>query len=232
VSETNACHLHPHAFFVAWNGVLALAYSGFPQPLVTLKEKIGAAFTTIAAEGNGSKWPKTTLAAVKDGKRLSLEQLKKLKAVCSKHSRLLTSTANPPILCDRLALVTYENRALSRFVSKIDIPLKGALDTSLPSTSETQRVFDVLSDFDDSNLDNYWFHASGDKNRASHYDEDHPGSTLVWPFARKKSGGAMQGTTSWGRVHAFFKDVEAALPGMYVWMPLDSLHITIRAIHS
>ena len=81
MAGTPACHLHPHAFFVAWNGVLTLAYSGFPAPLATLKANIGAHFGSLAEEGAGSKWPKTTLAALKDGHRLSQQELKALK-VC------------------------------------------------------------------------------------------------------------------------------------------------------
>lgn len=177
-----------------------------------------------------------------------------------------TSRAHAHFTCVRPR--RYENRSLSRFISRVDLPLNGPLDASLPTAAETKRVAAVLADFDAANLDNYWFHASGDANRASHYEKEHPGTTLVWPFSRKGSGSATQGTTSWGRVHGFFKDIEvrgavrecvvatgaaceaslrfspppplarvaslpqAALPGVYQWMPLDSLHITVRAIRS
>ena len=37
---------------------------------------------TLKPENPGSKWPKVSLAALRDGKRLSFEQLLKLKRIC------------------------------------------------------------------------------------------------------------------------------------------------------
>ena len=40
VAATTACHLKPRQFFVAYHGVLTLAFAGFPPSLVLLKDQI------------------------------------------------------------------------------------------------------------------------------------------------------------------------------------------------
>ena len=42
-SDTEAAELVPVSFFVAWNGVLALVYEGFPPGLVDIKAKLTTA---------------------------------------------------------------------------------------------------------------------------------------------------------------------------------------------
>jgi hypothetical protein len=58
-SNTQACVLRPYCFFVSWQGVLTLAYRGFPQPLAQLKQQITDFYQGLPRESPGSKWPKT-----------------------------------------------------------------------------------------------------------------------------------------------------------------------------
>jgi hypothetical protein len=57
--NTQACVLRPYCFFVSWQGVLTLAYRGFPQQLVQLKQQITDFYQGLPKESPGSKWPKT-----------------------------------------------------------------------------------------------------------------------------------------------------------------------------
>jgi hypothetical protein len=82
VRNTSACVLRPFSFFVSWQGVITLAYKGFPPALVNLKKDLTDYFQHLPKENPGSRWPKTSLGALKDGQRLTPEQLEQLNAVC------------------------------------------------------------------------------------------------------------------------------------------------------
>ena len=64
--------LIPETFFVAWNGVLTLVYEGFPPGLAGAKAALAEQGLPLKKENFGSKWPKTTLGAVKDDARAEL----------------------------------------------------------------------------------------------------------------------------------------------------------------
>lgn len=81
-ANTQACVLRPFCFFVSWQGVLTLAYRGFPAPLVALKQQITDFYQGLPKESPGSKWPKTSLASLKEGKRLTPDQLQRLNQLC------------------------------------------------------------------------------------------------------------------------------------------------------
>lgn len=80
--NTQACVLRPFCFFVSWQGVLTLAYRGFPAPLVALKQQITDYYQGLPKESPGSKWPKTSLASLKEGRRLTPDQLQRLNDLC------------------------------------------------------------------------------------------------------------------------------------------------------
>ena len=105
--QSSPCTLQPKRFFVSWQGVLTLAYryllfgrllyaallsawreacracSGFPPPLVQLKRALGEAYGgQIPNENPGSRWPKTSLGCLKEGKRLTPDQLATLIKLC------------------------------------------------------------------------------------------------------------------------------------------------------
>jgi hypothetical protein len=56
--------------------------SGFPKALLDLKDALAATCKGLPSENPGSKWPKTTLGALRDGTRLTPEQLQQLNAIC------------------------------------------------------------------------------------------------------------------------------------------------------
>ncbi len=55
---------------------------GFPPALVNLKQQLSEHHPTLPKENPGSRWPKTSLGALKDGTRLTPDQLNTLLAIC------------------------------------------------------------------------------------------------------------------------------------------------------
>jgi len=62
--------------------------SGFPGNLLELKARTAQQFPTLPKESPGSLWPKTTLGALKDKRRLTPQQLQDLIAMCKYTSPL------------------------------------------------------------------------------------------------------------------------------------------------
>ena len=84
-ADCEPCELRASRFFVAWSGMLTLAWEGFPPAVAALKRKIARAFPALPEEKPGSRWAKTTLGCLKDGARLTPEALATLAEVCEKH---------------------------------------------------------------------------------------------------------------------------------------------------
>jgi hypothetical protein len=89
------CELRPLSFFVAWSGVLTLAWEGFPPAIAAVKKKIARKFPMLPDEKPGSAWAKTSLGCLKEGKRLTPEQLRVLANVCEEYREALTPAAAP-----------------------------------------------------------------------------------------------------------------------------------------
>ena len=119
--ETEATELVPLSFFVAWSGVLALVYDGFPPCLVGIKATLAQSLA-VAPEKFGSLWPKTTLAALRDDSPLSLADLQRLRDLCTEHAAGLCQ--EPPVTVDSVSVVAYEQRGLERVRCEHRRPLK------------------------------------------------------------------------------------------------------------
>jgi hypothetical protein len=90
--------LVPKSFFMAWGGVLVVAFDGFPPALAAVKQALNAHLAGQCAghsrEPFGSRWPKATLAATKDGRPpLTLAHLSSLRRLCAAHSSRLSLAA-------------------------------------------------------------------------------------------------------------------------------------------
>lgn len=214
--RTSPCLVHPLQFFVAWQGVITLAYSGFPPSLAALKKGLAEAHPGLGPENPGSRWPKTSLGALKEGKRLSLDNLRTLKKLCSAASSHLVGQ---PIKVEHLSAVTYECRSLEKLLTEQQLPLSGRTDESTPSQEELDSTQAVLNEFREEGLDDYWYHVSKDGSRESHYRGKAVGATLVHFLDHVPEA-----------VMAFQESVDAALPGMYTWFDHSSLHMTVRAL--
>uniref|UniRef100_A0A7S3QKY1 Uncharacterized protein n=1 Tax=Dunaliella tertiolecta TaxID=3047 RepID=A0A7S3QKY1_DUNTE len=87
IKAAHPSFLRPLQFFPAWQGVLTLAFSGFPPSFKKLKEEINENLAAaIPKESPGSMWPKMTLGALKDHVRLTPEMLGRISKICSEVS--------------------------------------------------------------------------------------------------------------------------------------------------
>lgn len=234
--------LRPSAYFVAWNGVLALVYSGFPPVLATLKSRLNEPSCGLKKENFGSKWPKTTLGALVDGAELTMDELTKLRALCLELGPKL-SVPETAVRVEQLSFVRYAQRGLEPVDSRqrVDIALLGAAGVTAagaaaappsttageaPSEEELERVRGVLGEWDD--LGDYLPKVNAPGSRIGSYRHDSPsGSTLV-AFLDGPNGAAP--AALFDAVRELKAAVDAALPGKYAWLDEASLHCTIRAL--
>lgn len=229
VNETS---LKPRALFVAWNGVLTLTYEGFPAGLVAVKQRLNQAHEHLPQhlkpENFGSKWPKTTLAAMHDSAPpFTVERLRQLQVLCERHTSKIPTSAVP---VSKLSVVQYTARGLENPSSRLDIPLsprssprEAEHEAELPCEEERERVRQVLREWDD--LDAYLGHVNAPGSRASSYREaSPPGHTCVtfWGDA------PLDGLRAW--LHGLHQEVDRQFPGVYMWLDEASLHCTVRAL--
>ena len=210
------CVLRPQTYFVAWNGVLALVYEGFPPVLAGIKARLNEE-DGLPPENFGSRWPKTTLAALHDdAPPLSLAELTSLRALCEEYASKLSLRV--PV--SSLSSVSYDQRGLESVRERSDVALGSDVDDSEPSDAEQARVRGVLDEWSD--LEAYLPRVNAPGSRIGSYREASPqGSTLV----------AFIGASELRELVAQFRSaVDALLPGRYAWLDDASLHCTVRAL--
>ena len=214
--QGDRCVLRPQTYFVAWNGVLTLVYDGFPPVLAGIKARLNEE-DDLPPENFGSRWPKTTLAALQDdAPPLSLAELTSLRALCDEYASKLSLRV--PV--QRLSFVSYAQRGLESVRERSDVALGSAVDDSEPSDAERERVRGVLDEWSD--LETYLPRVNAPGSRIGSYREASPqGSTLV----------AFIGALELRELVAQFRSaVDALLPGRYAWLDDASLHCTVRAL--
>lgn len=69
-------------YFPPFHSHICVHGSGFPDSLLALKARVAKQYPSLPKESPGSLWPKTTLGALKDGRRLTPTQLQDLIVVC------------------------------------------------------------------------------------------------------------------------------------------------------
>jgi len=223
------CTLQPHpkcCLFVAWNGVIVLVYKGFPRSLMLAKERLCTLLPGLKDENFGSKWPKTTLAAVKDGTPdLTMTQFERLRDICGEYSSKIAN-CNILINVERLSIVEYERRGLEKLAVRKDILLhkNRQLDLNSSVSSNERKVVDnVVKEW--SNLDTYLPKVNAPGSRISSYREaSGRGSTCVAfldPLPNEL----------WQCLTEFQKTLNDVFPERYVWLNDSSLHCTLRSIH-
>ena len=162
--------------------------SGFPPALVDLKERIERAHPCLPRESPGSKWPKTTLAALKDGQRLTPQQLEVLSELCRQESAAFHYEGDRASLAvTHASVVVFACRSLERVVAARDVALDCSMpeDDSPPDAAAEAAAAKVMAEPD---APGYWVQAAADGNRESHYRGDHVGVTLVFRHRRRDLG--------------------------------------------
>ncbi|KAJ3257832.1 hypothetical protein HDU77_002517 [Chytriomyces hyalinus] len=217
IADTRQTRLEPKAFFVAWRGVLTLAFTGFPVELVELKQRLDT--LPLRRENQGSKWPKMTLGALADdSKVLTADQLSSLSTLCSQMSTNLNLLADD-FAVTRLSFVLFSCRSLERILLCHEIPLRddGGLPDALEVPADQIRAVDqVMAESDDKS--GYLVEVAKPGNRAAHYQGDHSEATLV-AFVGNNPDVKMI-------LDQFREAVDFLLPGYYTWFRDDALHCT------
>eukprot|EP00747_Dinoflagellata_sp_TGD_P195813 gnl/TRDRNA2_/TRDRNA2_65051_c0_seq1.p1 gnl/TRDRNA2_/TRDRNA2_65051_c0~~gnl/TRDRNA2_/TRDRNA2_65051_c0_seq1.p1 ORF type:complete len:237 (+),score=30.18 gnl/TRDRNA2_/TRDRNA2_65051_c0_seq1:42-752(+) len=206
--------LQPRRFIVAWSGVIALAYDGWPTDVEAFKTHL-AEQLPVKPESPGSRWPKTSLAALCVERRLTPEQLATMQELCDAATQELLASSWSPAFSE-LHSTLYLCRSHERLLTASPIPLCGPV--AGPASAASQAYVDsVIAASDD--LDTYWFQVSRDGSRENHYREAVMGSSLVAFLGSDPPGAAK-----------LREQVKARLPGMYAWFSEQSLHCTLRAL--
>ncbi|KAJ3133047.1 hypothetical protein HK100_004731 [Physocladia obscura] len=249
VKDKHATKLEPRAFFVAWRGVLTLAFAGFPASLAALKVDLDA-LGFLAPENSGSKWPKMSLACLKDdAKPLTADQLANLSQLCSQMSTNLALLAND-FQVSSISYTHFACRSLEKLVFRADIALSktsntdnetdelASADNYKISEDQIHAVDNVLSEYE-TDKDGYLLQVQKAGNRESlvyfllniirlssiiprHYRSMHVESTLVVFFGNNPEVTMI--------LEEFKRAVDFLLPDYYAWFHKDALHCTIRAL--
>ena len=212
--------IEPKNFFIAWSGVPVLTYSGFSKTIADLKEEIEYKILSVEDEKPGSKWPKTSLGALSKGKKLTLEDFKKLHKICDEFTHKIPHSKS--IVIENLQLVvslcrSLENRVITSNISFRDIDPE--YDDS-PSDDQVEYVRSVIMQFDEGNMQNYYQTAIIPNHDETHYRSDYMGVVLVFDLPMNK-------TTF---IDEFIARCEKKFPGYFKWFEAESRHITIRKL--
>mmetsp|Transcript_130084 Transcript_130084/g.324292 ORF Transcript_130084/g.324292 Transcript_130084/m.324292 type:complete len:239 (+) Transcript_130084:35-751(+) len=207
--------LKPRTFLVAWSGVLALAYDGWPAEVEALKSRL-AERLGVNPENPGSLWPKTSLAALHDGKKLSPEDVAALQEACKAATKKLKKATWAPVVPE-LHVTTFVCRSHERLLCSAVLPLIGQ-PSGPASKASRENVDKIIAECES---DGYWLQAAREGSRASHYRDGVLGTSLV-AFVHGEPPGLAE----------LRQEVDKALPGYYAWFKPDSLHCTIRGIIS
>jgi hypothetical protein len=220
LKDLQSFSLNCDQFFVSYHGVIVLAFDRFPDQVISAKQKIHEECKALKPENSGSKWPKITLGCLKEGKRLSLEQLAILKRITVHFCDLLRLYRWK---IEKLSIVGFQCRSLERLLFRFDVPLLDQSPDYIEGIGNREFVKNVLQEFDLHRIEEYWFNASKDGQREMHYRSDHVENTLV-AFLDKDQDQLYR------VIEEFINLVDKELPGMYVWFDRKSLHLTIRAL--
>ncbi len=185
IQKTPPTFLVPYQFFVAWDGVLTLAYKGFPQELANLKSELDLHFPELPKENPGSKWPKTSLAALSDASSpLTLAQLTKLREVCDEFNKKMEKEwikENKVLHVDRLSVVMYCSCSLEKRFMEHSVNLEGDGGDGVRGRVDAaalESVDNILSEFGHEHLEEYLPRVATGRNKISHYR----GPKVLAPF--------------------------------------------------
>ena len=88
----------------------AVLRRGFPPAITQLKTVLERMHPTLPKENPGSRWPKTSLGALRDRKRLTPHQLERLLRICREEGALMQAGGLQPLEVNQAALCIFECR--------------------------------------------------------------------------------------------------------------------------
>ncbi|KAA6429592.1 MAG: hypothetical protein FRX49_00026 [Trebouxia sp. A1-2] len=118
-----------------------MQYRGFSPALAGLKQELNSKHPELPRENPGSKWPKSSLGALRDNQRLTPEHLSFDESLQNEVDK---------VLVDHLLVVFYKCRSLEKYLELSKVPLSSEyqLDDSMPSQQEQDNVQAVLQEAD------------------------------------------------------------------------------------
>ena len=208
------------AFFVARSGVLTLAYEGFSETLLDIKDEIDERIPELQPENPGSRWPKTTLAALKPGMTLTRDDVYALRRLCDNWNDAIHEDGRDFVV-DQLAVVLFINRSLERRMLTAPIALQTPhLSIDPPPSDHAQAVHRILDQFELEHLADYMEDILYGPIRSSDYRMSHPEATLVYDLPQEQPF----------YLRGFSAAVERTLPDYYDWFSTETRHVTVRAL--
>ena len=228
ISRYGATSVAAGQFFVSWNSVVTLAYTGFSRTLLAIKRGVQEGITGLQPENPGSRWPKTTLGCLREGVELSEDQVYSLRDICVQQSTDIQNLSESDRSMDinKLCCVTFHCRTLERRLATQVIQLEGrsTIDDS-PPQSHLDVVGETMAQFSESEHANYYPRlASQGRTINTYYRTPRIESTLVYDL---KPSAALADS-----IWSFCQAVDNALPGCYAWFDPNSWHMTVRALVS
>ncbi len=211
----------PREFFISWSGVPTLAYHGFSPVLLDIRREIEEAIPGLRPENPGSRWPKTTLGALRDGRVLSMEEARALRSICD--GLMLAVESEEALEISQLSYIVGRQRTLEDRESNRTIRLLASDGTPAddqPPEYHVKMVDGILDEFSCERLEEYLPKLQQDGNRESHYRDDYTVSTLALEI----------GADQLDCIARFIDEVDRRLPGAYCWFAKESRHLTVRAL--
>jgi len=212
--------VNPKEFFAAWCGVPTFAYKGFSSTLLELKKDIKEKIPELKPENPGSVWPKTTLGALRDDKKLSFNDAKMLRDICD-HFK---PAENSSLKIDQLQIVVFQCRSLEKrlLTHSVNMMKSASYHTDNVPEDHEKQINETMSQFSENNLSAYWKNISRDGNRESHYRTTHIEATLVYDIPDDHQLHEL--------FDKFIKKVDTALQDYFCWFSRESRHMTIRSL--
>ena len=213
-------------FFISYNAVAALAFTGFSKTLLEIKTTVERLVPGLAPENAGSKWPKITVGCLNEGITLQEGDVHKLRRACLEHGSFLQALALPDrtLSITGLSCVAFHCRTLERRLMTAAIPLAGQRDPDdAPPPWHLEAVAKTLDQFSEANHAAYWPHLAPDSRTINaYYRAPRVECTLVHDVSLPLALA--------GAISRFQEALENALPGYYAWFDPGSWHITVRAL--
>lgn len=214
-------------FFMSWNSVMTLAYEGFSQTLLDIKETLNSNLK-LKDENPGSKWPKTTLGCMKDGAILNPEQVSCIRTICTKFNKELKALPKKErvMWVNQLSLVVFQSRTLENLWIDIPINLKGkSASSDVVPTKHRKAVRKTMAQFSPKRLKEYYVHLAPDgRSIDNYYRHPHVEESLIAKANWSESVNRIVNKFIWEI------DSQTGIQGCYAWFRRDSRHLTIRAL--
>ncbi len=209
----------PTAFFVARCGVLTVVFDGFSDPILDLKNEIEDLFPDLEDEHDGSKWPKVTLAVLKDDENLKPRDIVRLRDIADEWNELLRMRGDV-LDVHALAAVNYGCRSLELRIQTHPLPLGSSGLEATATEEHAAYVEDIVAQFSRERMDRYAAELEKDGHRESHYRSPVEGWSLIADIAPDRLPLA----------NSVLEAVERAVPGKYCVLEPSSRHISIRSL--